>query len=210
MKIISSWDDGTQEDIRLAELLNKYNMDATFYFPVYYELANERHHTERKSLTPEERQAIAKEFTIGSHTLTHPLLTRISSKIAWAEINHSRLMLRSEFNQPIDSFCYPRGYSNPELQMMVKEAGYKDARSTVVGYIHESENPYFTQTTVHAGCNRKEYGGMSWLEYAYKMLYEAIRTKDSVFHVFGHSWELTKNDGWHDLEQLFEQIRKET
>ncbi len=206
MRVTSSWDDGTKEDLRLAELLKQYRIEAIFYFPFYGVLANER--VGRTSLSAEERQQIAKDFTIGSHTLTHPLLTRVNPTQAKAEIEYSRVALQDEFGQPIDSFCYPRGYANPELQMMVKDAGYKDARSTLVGYIMESENPYFTQTAVHVGCNRKEYGGQSWLDYAKNLLDEAIKTPDSVYHMFGHSWELTKNDGWHDLEELLKEVSK--
>lgn len=204
--IQSSWDDGTIEDLRLADLLRSYKIKAIFYFPYYGHLANER--VGRTSLNQEQRQSIAEDFRIGSHTLTHPLLTRIKPSQAKVEIEHSRMALQDEFSQSIDSFCYPRGYSNPELQMMVKDAGYKDARSTLVGYIHQSENPYFTQTSVHVGAKRKEYGGMSWLDYGKKMLDDAVKTKDSVYHLWGHSWEIDKNDGWHDLEELLKEVSK--
>lgn len=208
MKIMASFDDGTVEDIRLAELLDKYDIYAIFYFPVYGEIVNEKQG--RTSLSKGQRKTIAKSFEIGSHTLTHPKLTRIRPAIAWSEISHSRKYLQDEFGQDVESFAYPRGYANPELQVMVKEAGYTNARSTLVGYIHESENPFFTQTTVHVGYNRKEYAGKTWLEYAKHMLNQALKTPDSVYHLFGHSWEIDKNDGWYDLEELFKELHAST
>lgn len=206
MMILSSWDDGTIEDLKLVDLLKKYDIVAMFYFPVYPGLANGR--KGRKSLDKEQRQTIAKDFDIGSHTLTHPLLTRIDPSIARTEIENSKLMLQDEFGREVDFFAYPRGYANPELQMMVKEAGYKGARSTIVGRIHPSENPYFEETTVHVGCNRKEYAGKKWLDYALDMLDQAIKTPNSVYHLFGHSWEIEKNDGWYDLEKLLKEINE--
>lgn len=208
MKILASFDDGTVEDLRVADLLNKYEIPAIFYFPVYPEVVNERHG--RKSLNNEQRHEVANLFEIGSHTLTHPLLTRVATSLAAHEIEVSRKLLQEEFGQDINSFCYPRGYSNPELQMMVKLAGYTSARSTLVGHIHESENPYFIQTTVHVACNRKEYGGMQWLDYAKKMLDEAIKTPGSIYYLFGHSWEINQNEGWHDFEDLLKDINENT
>lgn len=196
MKILSSWDDGSKEDLKIAELMNKHGIETTFYWPVM--IPNIKFPT----LSPRDRKQIAKKFEIGSHTITHPLLTRVDIEQARTEIEESREMLASEFGQDILKFCYPRGYSNPEIQQMVVESGYESARSTLVGYIHETENQYFEQTAVHVGCDRKEYAGLSWLEYGLKMLEEARKVPDSVFHFWGHGWELTKNNAWGDFKKL--------
>lgn len=204
MKIKASFDDGTVEDVRVAELMRKYKIDTTFYFCAKPDYANEAHG--RTSLSPEQAQAIAKDFEIGSHTISHPLLTRIDLKDALVEIEDSKLMLEGIFKQDINSFCYPRGYANPELQMAVMDAGYTNARSTLVGYVHQSENPYFEQTAVHVACDRKEYGGLDWFNFAINMLELARRTPDSIFHFWGHSWEIEKNNAWHDLERLLKEL----
>lgn len=201
MKIKSSWDDGSVEDVKLAKLMSKYGIETTFFWPVMI------HSDKFPTLSPKQRRTIARNFEIGSHTITHPLLTRIDIEQARDEIEQSREMLAGEFNQDILKFCYPRGYSNPEIQQIVVESGYESARSTLVGYIHESENPYFEQTTVHVGCNRKEYAGLSWLEYALKMLEQARKTPNSVYHFWGHGHELTKNNAWADLEILLKELK---
>lgn len=200
MKIKSSWDDGSIEDVKLSKLMAKYGIETTFYWPVMTQS------DKFMTLSPTQRKNIAKKFEIGSHTITHPLLTRIDVEQARAEIEESREALASEFDQDILKFCYPRGYSNPEIQQMVVEAGYESARSTLVGYIHESENTFFEQTTVHVGCDRKEYAGLPWLDYALKMLEQARKTPNSVFHFWGHGWEITKNNAWGDLETLLENL----
>lgn len=208
MVVKTSWDDGTIQDIRIAELCGKYDLEAIFYFPVYPERVNEV--KGRQSLTKGQRQAIALDNEIGSHTLTHPLLTRIPETAANHEIVVSKEMLEDEFGKPVKSFCYPRGYANAKIQRHVEEAGYTNARSTLVGYIHKSENPFFEQTTVHVGCDRKEYGGVPWLEYGLNLLDEAVRTPGSVYSIFGHSWELEQNSGWFDLEILLKAVHGNT
>lgn len=199
MKIIASFDDCSEEDLKIAELMAEHNIKTIFYWPAYPEQVNEP--KGRKSLDMKHRQEIAEEFEVGSHTLTHPLLTRISKDAAWHEISESKEVLRNMYNQPIKSFCYPRGYSNPDLQKMVEFAGYETARGVNVGSIFESENPYYQQTTVHLA-PRKEYGDNTWLQYALEMLEKAIETPGSAYHLFGHGWEISKYDGWHDFETL--------
>lgn len=205
MRIKSSWDDGAMEDARLAKLLRKYDIDAVFYWPVDFKSCNEA--SGRISLNPREAQNIADKFEIGSHGVTHALLTRIPIEQARMEITDSKGMIENQYGVKITRFCYPRGYANPDLQQIVKEAGYESARSTVVGRILPGENPYFEETTVHVGYDRREYGGKSWLEYARHMLEEAVQTEGSVYSIFGHSWEISKYDGWHDLETLFKEVK---
>lgn len=196
MRVVASFDDGTKEDLLLSEMMQNYHIKTTFYFPVYPEEVNEPHG--RVSLTADERQEIAKHHEIGSHTLRHPLLTRIALGLARAEIYRSKDYLEQEFGRPITAFCYPRGYANPEIQQLVKEAGYTHARGVNVGFLDQSENPYYEQTTVHVGCNRKEYGGLTWYQYAQEMIQQA--NDNSVFHLWGHSWELAKDV--HNLDLL--------
>ena len=190
MKIQFSFDDATLPDIKIAELLEEFNFkdNTVFYFPVMPSVVNEP--KGRQSLTNEQQQVIANNFEIGSHTISHRLLTRIPLDDAKIEIIDSRKILQDKFNQNINKFSYPRGYANPDLQKTVQDAGYLSGRSTLVGYIHESENPYFEQTTVHIGNDRKEYGGKTWYEYASHMLSIAKETPDSIFHCWGHGYEL--------------------
>lgn len=205
MRIIASFDDGSKEDLIVADIMKDYGIDTIFYFPMQPWFVNEAFG--RVSLSPTERQLIAKDHEIGSHTITHPLLTRIDPAQAHEEIYESRLELIEEFDQQIEAFSYPRGYANPELQAMVQFAGYSHARGVTVGYLDEPENPYYEQTTVHVGCDRKEYGGRNWLEYALDMM--EMSTSLSTYHLWGHSWELAKDfHNFDKLKQLCEQLVK--
>lgn len=205
MRIIASFDDGSVEDLIVAQMMRDYHIPTIFYFPSIPQMVNEPHG--RVSLNPEQRIEIAKHHEIGSHTRTHPLLTRIPLDQAHEEIVKSRKELEAEFNQPINSFCYPRGYANPELESIVKEAGYTNARGVTVGYLDRPENPYYEQTTVHVGCDRKEYAGLTWYQYARQMIQEA--TNDSIFHLWGHGWEIAKDVHAFDLlDKLCYQLTK--
>jgi peptidoglycan/xylan/chitin deacetylase (PgdA/CDA1 family) len=78
-------------------------------------------------------QWLAEGNGIGSHTLTHPFLTRIGERQAKAEIHDSKKLLEDQFGVPVTNFCYPYGDYNPQVRDWVAEAGYVTACTTQWG-----------------------------------------------------------------------------
>ena len=79
---------------------------------------------------------------IGSHTLTHPFLTRISLQQAGEEISASKKKLEDRFGRPVRHFCYPYGDWNPAVRDLVMAAGYETACTTEFG-VNTSATPPF-------------------------------------------------------------------
>jgi peptidoglycan/xylan/chitin deacetylase (PgdA/CDA1 family) len=50
--------------------------------------------------------------TIGSHTMTHPILTSLSAEETEAETRDSRTALEKRLDRPVSVFCYPNGDLN--------------------------------------------------------------------------------------------------
>jgi peptidoglycan/xylan/chitin deacetylase (PgdA/CDA1 family) len=48
-------------------------------------------------------------ITIGSHSMTHPILSNISEDEVNREIGESRQMLEQHLQRPVEYFCYPNG-----------------------------------------------------------------------------------------------------
>ncbi|MHB1287246.1 MAG: polysaccharide deacetylase family protein [Leptospirales bacterium] len=69
-------------------------------------------------------------FEIGSHTQTHPMLTRIGEEAALSELLDSRTDLEDLLGAPVPTFCYPYGDWDPSRARLVSEAGYLGARTT--------------------------------------------------------------------------------
>ena len=80
------------------------------------------------------RDWIAAGHVIGSHTLTHPHLTRIRLEEARAEIQDSRRKLEDRFGVPVTHFCYPFGDWNRATRDLVAESGYTTACTTLPGF----------------------------------------------------------------------------
>ena len=87
------------------------------------------------------RDWLAAGHEIGSHTLTHPHLTRLSPNVAREEIFASKKKLEDLFGRPVEHFCYPYGDYNEAVRELVAEAGYRTACTTVSGVNLPTENP---------------------------------------------------------------------
>ena len=88
------------------------------------------------------RTWLASGQEIGSHTLTHPRLTQLSSNAARQEITDSKKSLEDQFGVAIDHFCYPYGDWNLNVRDLVVEAGYKSACTTNPGLNNDGTSPF--------------------------------------------------------------------
>lgn len=73
---------------------------------------------------------------MGSHTLSHPILTRISLDQVRTEVVESKRRIEEEIGKPIFSFAYPNGGAadfNSAIQNILKQAGYSFAFSLMPG-----------------------------------------------------------------------------
>lgn len=79
---------------------------------------------------------------IGSHTLTHPDLTRISDAQLREEVVASKKALEDAFAVKIRHFCYPFGKFDARAIQAVEEAGYETACTIVFGYPTAATNRF--------------------------------------------------------------------
>jgi peptidoglycan/xylan/chitin deacetylase (PgdA/CDA1 family) len=73
------------------------------------------------------------KIEIGSHTLNHPILTKVSTKELHNEVLQSKRELEKKLETEIGSFCYPNGQEtdfDETVIQKVKEAGYRGAVTT--------------------------------------------------------------------------------
>lgn len=77
---------------------------------------------------------------IGSHTVSHPILTRISLDQVKTELSESKKLIEKETGQVIEAFAYPNGQEsdfNKQIITEVKITGYKLGFTLLNG-----SNPY--------------------------------------------------------------------
>lgn len=71
--------------------------------------------------------------TFGSHTKTHPFLTKLSAEDLYDEIQNSKTELERKLGAPVRFFCYPYGDYNKKIAGLVKQAGYAGGLTTKRG-----------------------------------------------------------------------------
>jgi peptidoglycan/xylan/chitin deacetylase (PgdA/CDA1 family) len=85
-------------------------------------------------------------LTIGSHTVSHPILARLgTADLAW-ELRSSKKQLEQLTGRPVDYLAYPFGQPfidvNTTVQKAAADAGYKAALSTSFQISNKADNLY--------------------------------------------------------------------
>jgi peptidoglycan-N-acetylglucosamine deacetylase len=212
--VTTSWDDGHKCDLRLARMLKQYGLKATFYVsPWNHEF------TEQDLLTQGEIRQISADFEIGAHTVTHRRLPAISHKQAEEEISGSKIMLEKVTGKPVNTFCYPGGAYKDIHTRIVRDAGYRYAR-TVDRYAFKVNKPFEAATSLHAYNHRSDlwkiarfarYRPIRFLQYLEwdvlgQAMFDRVAQVGGVYHIWGHSWEIDQHNDWKRLERVFRYI----
>jgi peptidoglycan/xylan/chitin deacetylase (PgdA/CDA1 family) len=71
--------------------------------------------------------------TIGAHTVTHPVLSRLETAAGHREVTESKLACEALIGGPVAGFAYPYGDLNADARGAVKAAGFAFACSTQRG-----------------------------------------------------------------------------
>ena len=138
--ITTSWDDGHPLDLKLSNLLEKYDIPGTFYIPL--------HNSENSVLSSTKIEELSKKFEIGGHTLNHSVLTELSANEINSEVSSGKKQLE-DLCGPIFSFAYPRGQYNSEVKKIVKNNGFSGARTAEIMH-HNLDDLFEMHPTVHA------------------------------------------------------------
>ena len=97
---------------------------------------------ELSSLTQEElREMDSGGVEIGSHTVTHQILTRVSPERLRYELSESRSRLESMLGRRVRLLGYPNGNHNRAVQKEAVGAGYQCAVTADYGLINGHSNP---------------------------------------------------------------------
>lgn len=217
-----SWDDGSLYDMKLAELLLKYNISSTFYIP--------KNNIEGISVLPDsDIKSLSESFEIGAHSIDHLRLSRLSKDEQEYQVRHSKEWLEDLTGKNIHGFCYPGGVYDDVSIDIVKKAGFYYSRTTE-NFMNKIIDIYEMPTTLQL-FNHKSHILLSniiksensvskaynyypilmnnnllkRLEYVLKY---AIKHRLNYLHLWGHSWELNEYDMWPLLEDFFRIIQE--
>jgi len=195
VKIAQCWDDGVLDDIRLTDILRKYQATASFNLNAGLHL-DKRHCTGKHKnkevfrLAAGELKTVYEGFTVANHTLSHPALTKLPIEQARLEIENGRHALEQLFGYPVEGFAYPFGDQNSEIHRLVRSAGHLYARGvTNTRSVFPPEDSMDFRPSCHFLAQN------FWEEF------EFARSSGAVFYFWGHSYELLTEQDWHAFDE---------
>jgi peptidoglycan/xylan/chitin deacetylase (PgdA/CDA1 family) len=80
--------------------------------------------------------------TIGSHTVTHPLLTYESAEIVTHELAESKREIEHRLGPGARDFAYPNGDHNANVAAAVRAQGYRRAYTTETRWASANDDPF--------------------------------------------------------------------
>jgi peptidoglycan/xylan/chitin deacetylase (PgdA/CDA1 family) len=127
---VLTFDDGYIDFYENASsILNKFGFTATIF--VVVKPVEEGY---KRYLSWQQMKELAQNhFTFGSHTLTHPRLTKLDNMTIKQELYESKMIIEDRLGLPVDLLAYPYGDSNERIQIMACEVGYQAACGVTVG-----------------------------------------------------------------------------
>ena len=96
-----------------------------------------------------------KTVTIGSHTMTHPILTSLNEEETEAETRDSRATLEQRLGREVSIFCYPNGDLN-DAALQSARRHYGSAVTTELGRLQGDIDPHrLPRYAASPGWNRR-------------------------------------------------------
>ena len=184
-----SYDDGHENDARLIELFNKYQVKGTF-------------HLNGGAASEEEiikRRARYQGHEISCHTVTHGWPARMPYQSILSETMENRRLLEAIAQYPVVGMSYPSGSYNEEVKTAMKMCGIVYSRTTKnTGNFQLPED--FLEW--HPSCHHRN---------ALELCDSFLEKLDSqwvgpLFYIWGHSHEFRTEDDWQMMETLLQKL----
>jgi len=101
------------------------------------------------------RRLDPRTVTIGSHTMTHPILTSLSAAETEEELRDSRAVLEKKLERPVTVFCYPNGNVG-EAALTSARRYYRSAVTVEPGAVRGQVDPHLLpRFAAHARGSRR-------------------------------------------------------
>jgi peptidoglycan/xylan/chitin deacetylase (PgdA/CDA1 family) len=137
--IVVTFDDGYRDVYRYASpVIERFGMHAISYLITERISGDDRSFLTWKQVRRFEERGVA----IGSHTVSHAVLTSLSDAGALAELVQSRKKLEQKLDHRVPWLAYPYGSYDSRIETLAKKAGYKLAVTTEWGSLQSAQRPF--------------------------------------------------------------------
>lgn len=204
-----SYDDGVTQDIRLIELLNKYNLKCTFnlnseLLGLKGMLIREGQRIAHYKIHPDDVKSVYDGHEVAVHTLTHPHLPPLEDAEVIRQVKQDRINLSEIVGYEVVGMAYPGGGVNNDdrvAKLIRENTGVKYSRTITCNNSFDlQDNLYrFNPTVYHLDFDDMMKMGQEFIN--------INPDKPQIFYIWGHSYEMDyRPDYWVKLEEYFKLI----
>ena len=205
-----SYDDGVVQDIRLAEIFDRYGMKATFNFNCRY--MRKTNHTNEQI----KDHFLSKGHEIAVHGANH----RANGNLRPIEGIRDVLECRLELEEICDRIIRGMAYPDSGITQMGNFGNYQQIKNylTELDIVYArtlgNDNDSFTlPEDFHAWLPSAHHNNPKIMEYIDKFLnidispsaYHAKRIP-RLLYIWGHSYEFDRNDNWDHIEEICKKL----
>ena len=200
-----SYDDGVVQDIRLAGLLRRYGLQATFNLNsgTFGQVDQYSHlKVKHEKVNKEQVRELYQDFEVACQTVTHPDLASVPEEMISYEIACDKRNLENITGRIVTGLAYPYGtYSKITLET-ARRCGIRYART-----IRSTESFKLPEDFLvwNPTCHHSNPGLLKLAE-QFIGLGSDKRRPLPVFYVWGHAYEFDNDDCWNLIEELFQLI----
>ena len=187
-----SYDDGVLTDPRLAQILKKHGLKATF------NVNSKKLSDENLEFRLSQKEAVEtfcdQSFEVAVHGCNHLDLTKLSDKEIIEEIGEDKKLLSQIFSRQIKGMAYSYGAYDDRVVKVVKDCGIKYARTVENSFDFSLPEDWLRlKPTCH-------HDSEKLFSLAEEFLTENAKPK--LFYIWGHSYEFKDNDNWDRIEKF--------
>ena len=187
-----SFDDGRSEDARLAKLFDQYALRATFHL-------NSGRVGREGYLSAAQAVQLSQTHEVALHGENHARLINCPSTVTVQEVLRDRIFLEETVNGILQGFSYPYGDVNESIYHAVAACGVKYARTANSTHCFGLPDDFLLWNPT---CHMYEaYRDMPHFLEKLPKLGQA-----PLFLIWGHSFELERDNGWDEMEKFFREI----
>lgn len=205
-----SYDDGVLQDRRLIEILDRYELKATF------NLNSQLLGCEKGYLTSEgmklghtrvqksEVKELYKGHEVAAHTLTHANLTKCSDAEILRQVEEDRKNLSELVGYEVVGMAYPGGGTNHNekvAKLIEGQTKVQYVRTITSSYNFKLPKDYYrlNPTVYHLETDKMFELGQKFLD---------LETEEpKIFYIWGHSFEFDTHHFWNRFEEFCQMMK---
>lgn len=200
-----SYDDGTDQDERLIDLMKQYGLKGTFnissgcYVKEGTVFKEGQYH---RRLTRQQAIDLYKDsgMEIAVHGLTHPYLDHLPVGMCTKEVLEDRINLEEQYGQIVRGMAYPFGTYNDSVVENLKSCGIVYSRTIeTTGKFRLPTDWLRLKATCH-------HADPNLMKLAHDFVENDKRKYPALFYVWGHTFEFERDDNWEIIEEFVEYI----